>query len=109
MAFSGGRGHTVVCVHRASTSSQEERLDTFLNVLANAGSYGIFPEMNREELPASQEAEVTVFGTDRAFTCRTRAPEMPGPFCFPPISALIPAAARLMLALLERWRSSTAS
>jgi hypothetical protein len=84
------------------TPEERERLDTFLKVLANAGSYGIFAEMNRAELPASQDAEVTVFGIDGSFTCRTRAPETPGQFCFPPIAAPIPAAARLMLALLER-------
>lgn len=31
-----------------------------------------------------------------------RTPEDPGPFCFPPIACALTAAARLMLALLER-------
>ena len=84
------------------TTEERARLDTFLKVLANAGSYGIFAEMNREELPASKQVEVEVFGLEGAFTCRTKAPETPGPFCFPPMAALITAAARFMLALLER-------
>ena len=81
---------------------ERERLNAFLKVLANSGSYGIYAEMNRQELPGRQQADVTVFGAGDPFTCKTKAPEMPGPFCFPPIAALIPAAARLMLALLER-------
>jgi hypothetical protein len=78
------------------------RLDAFLKVLANSGSYGIFAEMNREELPAKQREAVTVYGLDEPFAAQTAAPEEPGAFCFPPVAALIPSAARLMLAVLER-------
>jgi hypothetical protein len=83
-------------------ADERTRLDAFLKVLANSGSYGIFAEMNREELPAKKGETVTVYGLDEPFSVTTHAPEEPGPFCFPPIAALIPAAARLMLALLER-------
>jgi hypothetical protein len=83
-------------------ADERARLDAFLKVLANSGSYGIFAEMNREDLPAKQRETVTVYGLDEPFAAQTAAPEEPGPFCFPPIAALIPAAARLMLALLER-------
>src|SRR5207237_8448776 len=41
-------------------------------------------------------------GVDGAFPCKSTAPENTGRFWFPPVAALIPAAARLMLALLER-------
>jgi len=83
-------------------ADERARQGRFLKVLANAGSYGIFAQMDREELAADERADVTVFGIDEPFSCRTRAPESQGAYCFPPIAALIPSAARLMLALLER-------
>src|SRR2546422_3135643 len=46
--------------------------------------------------------EVLVFGGAAPFPSRTLAPEDPGEYCFPPFAALTTAAARLMLALLER-------
>ncbi len=46
---------------------------------------------------------VTCYGIDPdPFACRVRNPERPGEYCFPPLASLITAAARLMLALLER-------
>lgn len=70
----------------------------FLKVLANAGSYGIYAEMNRQDHPG----KVVVHGpAGQPFTARVAAPEHPGDYCFPPIAACITGAARLMLALLE--------
>lgn len=78
------------------------RLDAFLKVNANSGSYGIFAEMNRQELPKGKRATVTVFAGEQEFACDCHAPENPGAFCFPPYAALVTGGARLMLALLER-------
>ena len=80
---------------------EQERLGQFLKILANAGSYGGFAEMNREDLPIEEREDVTLYGIDEVISARTSAPEQVGPFCFPPLAALIPAAARLMLAMLE--------
>lgn len=55
----------------------------FLKVMANSGCYGIFAELNKQGT-----------GPD--------AVESPGPYTFPPIATCITAAARLMLAMLER-------
>ncbi len=74
----------------------------FLKVLANSGSYGIFAEVNRTDLPASKRTARTVHGHRRTFTCRPDSSEDPGSFCFPPLAASITGAARLLLALLER-------
>jgi hypothetical protein len=74
--------------------------ESFLKVLANSTGYGIFAEMNRREL--SKPETITVHGPDGHFEHRTKTPETPGEFCFPPIAALIASAARLKLALLER-------
>ena len=59
------------------------------------------PKCVREE--ALKEVPVTCYGIDpEPFTCEVRNPEHPGEYCFPPLASLITAAARLMLALLER-------
>jgi hypothetical protein len=81
---------------------EQKRTQGFLKVFANSGSYGVFVEMNRKETRTDQPVNLAVYGLEGRFSCRTTAPEDPGGFCFPPIGAVIPAAARLMLALLER-------
>jgi hypothetical protein len=75
-----------------------------LKITSNAGAYGIFAEYNRDPLPVGNTTFVEVFGLDdrSASLERTNAPEDPGVYCCPPIAAVITAAARLALALLER-------
>lgn len=85
------------------TAEECTRLDKFLKVLANSGSYGIYAEMNRRELPKGEREPVTVYGIDEMpCTTTTATPEDAAAFCFPPLAALITAAARLMLAMLEQ-------
>jgi hypothetical protein len=86
---------------RTDLSANEKRtLDKALKVLANATSYGIYAEMNRQE--SDHHVKVTCHGIDaEPFTCRVAHPDVPGEYCFPPMAALITGAARLMLALLE--------
>ncbi len=77
-------------------------VEPFLKVLANAG-YGLFAELNRQELPSGEQLRITVYSaSDEPFAAKTNAPEMPGRMAYPPLAALITSAARLMLALLER-------
>ncbi len=81
----------------------ENRLNKFLKVLANSGCYGIFAQIDRKELPVGEKECVTIYGVDAtSFATKTSAPEVAGAYCFPPLAALITAAARLMLAMLER-------
>jgi hypothetical protein len=83
-------------------AAERDRLQKALKVIANAGSYGIFAEMNRKELPGGERATVELWGLEgEPFTNRLATPEEPGPYCFPPLAALITAGAKLMLALLE--------
>ena len=71
-----------------------------LKILANATSYGIFLELNVEELDARQER--TCHGpSEEAFTISTSKGEEPGRYFHPLIAALITGAARLMLAIAE--------
>ena len=79
---------------------EKKRLDKALKVLANAASYGIYAEMNRQE--SDEKIKVTCHGIEaEAFTCRVAHPDVPGEYCFPPLASLITGAARLMLALLD--------
>jgi hypothetical protein len=83
------------------SKDERERLDKALKVLANAASYGIYAEMNRQE--PDQKVDVTCHGIDpESYVCRVAHPDVPGEFCFPPLASLITGAARLMLALLEK-------
>ena len=77
-----------------------DRLGKSLKVLANATSYGIFAEMNRQE--SEKRIKVRCHGLDpEPYECSVLHPEQPGQYCFPPLASLITGAARLMLALLE--------
>lgn len=79
---------------------EKERLDKALKALANATSYGIYAEMNRQE--SDEPVNVTCYGIDpEPFTCRVGHPDVPGEYCFPPLASLITGGARLMLSLLE--------
>lgn len=84
------------------TQSERERLVRFFKVLANAGAYGIFAEINPENLPAGERTDMRLYGLHAPCDVKTHWPEDGGEFCFPPLAALITSAARLMLALLER-------
>jgi hypothetical protein len=85
---------------KAHDDVESKRTCDALKVLVNATSFGIFGEMVRED--SAVEVKVRCRGIDREpFTCRVRHPERPGRYCFPPLAALITAAARLQLALLD--------
>ena len=79
---------------------EAERLDKALKVLANASSYGIYAEMNRQETEKKVKLKCQGIDSD-PYECSVIHPENPGEFCFPPLASLITGAARLMLALLE--------
>lgn len=77
----------------------------FLKILANAGCYGIYAELNRLRLGKNATKQIEIFSGEEYRTERTRDLEPPGPWYFPPVSALIPAGGRLLLAMLEKMVS----
>lgn len=90
-----------VCGSPKGCMCEDCRLEQFLKVLANSGSYGIFVELNRKE--SKKAADRLVFGGESvSWNVRLDAPEDPGKFCFPPIGTIITGAARLMLGMVER-------
>jgi hypothetical protein len=89
--------------HTEDCACQDCTTAAFLKVLASAGSYGIFAEIIRHEVPNSRNETVTVHlpdGTNQ--DVKPNAVEEPGRYCFPAVAACLTGAARLMLTLLER-------
>ncbi|WP_165960886.1 DNA polymerase [Actinocrispum wychmicini] len=90
-----------VIEQRARVRDTKPALAEFLKVLANSGSYGVFAEMVRDD--ALTETTVEMFSApDTPWRARVRHPERPGQYAWPPVAASITAAARLMLAMLEK-------
>lgn len=92
---------TWVIEQRARVRATNEPLGEFLKVLANSGSYGIFAEMVREDSESEQTVEI-FSAPETPWKARVRHPERPGRYTWPPVATCITAAARLMLAMLER-------
>jgi hypothetical protein len=81
--------------------SQLDTLQLALKILASATSYGIFMEVNVEEL--SEKDPVRCFGADaQPFPAHTANLETLGTYFHPILATLITGAARLMLAITER-------
>lgn len=74
----------------------------FLKILANAGCYGIYAEVNKSQTGKNDPKTIGIFSGEEERTERTCTVEPPGPWYFPPVSALITAGGRLLLAMLER-------
>ena len=72
-----------------------------LKILANSTSYGIFIEINVEELSEKQRRDC-FYGAEQSFPIGTDKSENPGSYFHPLLATLITGAARLMLALSER-------
>jgi hypothetical protein len=86
--------------HDISLSAPERgALDRFLKTFANATSYGIHAELNRDE-PAARAFLADIYA-DQQFQAPIKAEEKPGRYFFMPLATLITAASRLILALLE--------
>jgi hypothetical protein len=74
----------------------------FLKILANAGCYGIYAEVNRHQVGKNDAKQVGIFSGQAKITQRATIMERPGPFYVPPVSALITAGGRLLLSMLEK-------
>ena len=85
------------------TDAERHSLSLALKITANAGSYGIHAEVNRERLQNRRTAKQELWhGGEQTIEMETARPEAPGLYSFPPLAALTAAGARLMLTMLER-------
>jgi hypothetical protein len=93
---------------RRLPEAERKALSYFLKVLANAGSYGLFVEVNPERVGTDEKtgkpgrAKLRVFSGEQVFEQTSPVVEKPGPWYCPFFAALITAGGRLLLALLER-------
>lgn len=88
----------------AAKGAERDRLDSeqyALKILANSTSYGIFIEVNVEDLDKKERRDCH-FGGAQPFAIGTTVSEKPGSYFHPLLGTLITGAARLMLALTER-------
>jgi hypothetical protein len=77
-----------------------DALQMFLKILANSTSYGVYIEMNREELKETDSIEV--FGLNHFEPKQDEEFEKTGRFYNPLIAVMITGAARLILAMMEQ-------
>jgi len=74
----------------------------FLKILANAGGYGMYAELNREQFGKNSSKLIQVYSGEHHFERIVSTVEEPGPWYFPPVASLITAGGRLLLAMLEK-------
>jgi len=79
----------------------------FLKILANAGCYGIYGELNRYQVGKNDAKQVGIFSGEAHITERATIMERPGPFYFPPVAALITSGGRLLLSMLQKMVADT--
>lgn len=94
---------TVKAKLKTSAGLVADRLDSeqnALKILANATSYGIFVELNIEELD-EREKRLCYGPSGKPFAITTKKSEDPGRYFHPLLATLITGAARLMLAISE--------
>src|SRR5262249_9693048 len=89
-------------IEERKSKDKTNPLHYFLKILANAGCYGIYAEVNRHQTGKNDRKTIHIFSGEEETTQRVNIIEQPGRWYFPPISALITAGGRLLLAILER-------
>jgi hypothetical protein len=92
---------TAVIENRKQLSS-EHPMYYFLKILANAGGYGMYAELNREQFGKNSSKLIEVYSGEHHFERTVSTVEKPGPWYFPPVASLITAGGRLLLAMLEK-------
>lgn len=76
-------------------------LNYFLKILANAGGYGIYAELNRKQFGKNSPKQLHIYSGEHYRKQLATTIEEAGPWYFPPAS-LITAGGRLLLAMLEK-------
>lgn len=85
---------------RDAAKAAKNENEKAIKIIANATSYGIFIETQRDDAPKPEA--LNVFGPDGdQFEIQSNAIEQPGNYFHPLLGTLITGAARLMLALAE--------
>lgn len=86
-------------IEQRAASESNPALHYWLKILANSGSYGLFVELNPNEITATK---IRVFSGGESFETTSDTVEEPGKWFAPHIASLITAGGRLLLAMLEK-------
>jgi len=89
-----------VIEQRNRLKRSDRSVSDFLKVVGNAGSYGLFVQVDPET--QQKPKNVRVYSGERSFSQPSRYVEKAGPWYFPPVASLITSGGRLLLAMLER-------
>jgi hypothetical protein len=88
-----------VIEQRNRLKRSDRSVSDFLKVVGNAGSYGLFVQVDPETL--QKPKNVRVYSGGGSFSQASRYVEKTGPWYFPPVASLITSGSRLLLAMLE--------
>ena len=88
-----------VKIDSSQPEHERRRLADCVKAMGQAAAYGIGVEFQRDELPAGEQYDLAIAGREKPFT--TNKPEKAGPW-FAPWSSSVPAACRLLVAMLQR-------
>ena len=86
-------------IEQRAASESNSALYYWLKILANSGSYGLFVELNPNEV---EPTKIKVFSGEESFETTSDVLEEPGKWFAPHIASLITSAGRLLLATLEK-------
>src|SRR5262249_33428077 len=81
------------------TDTERARRAAFYKGLVNSLAYGLPGRLDTTKQPTARP--VTIYSHGKPATRPENPLERPGRYCFPPIAAVVPAVARLQLALVE--------
>jgi len=86
-------------IEQRAANESNPALHYWLKILANSGSYGLFVELNPNDVDG---AKLKVFSGEESFETDSDVVEEPGDWFAPHIASLITSGGRLLLAMLER-------
>jgi hypothetical protein len=86
-------------IEQRAAHESDAALHYWLKILANSGSYGLFVELNPNDVSPTK---IQVFSGDASFDSDTDVMEEPGKWFAPHVASLITAGGRLLLGMLER-------
>jgi hypothetical protein len=89
-------------IEERKRQKKNDSIQYFLKILANAGCYGIYAEVNRQRFSKNNSKELTIYSGEFQMTERSCEIEQAGSWYFPPMAALTTSGGRLLLAMLEK-------
>lgn len=87
-------------IEQRKAHESDKELKHALKIIANSGAYGLFVQL--DERIERKQARLDVYSGQHYHNQPIRELEVPGPWYFPPLAALITSGGRLLLAMAEK-------